>query len=228
VLALLYDVHGNLPALEAVLSDARSEGADRHVLGGDLALFGAWPVETIERLRELEDATWIRGNADRWLADQHDLPDKDFLRRAVADCVERLGEDTVAELASLPEERVIGAVSYCHASPASDMESFFPDPVDGEERLLEGVDEQRVVFVHTHLPFRRSGPRGIELVNPGSVGLPFDGEPRPAYALVRDDGEVEHRRVDYDHEAAARETRTRLGDWAETFARRIEQARFDV
>jgi diadenosine tetraphosphatase ApaH/serine/threonine PP2A family protein phosphatase len=226
VLALLYDVHGNLPALEAVLADASD--ADEFLLGGDYATAGAWPREVVERLTELPNATWIRGNADRWLADQHDLPDKDFLRRAVADCVERLGEETVAELASLPEERVMGPVRYCHASPASDIESFFPDPVDGEERLLEGVDEWRVVFGHTHLPFRRTGPRGIELVNPGSVGLPFDGEPRPAYALVRDDGELELRRVDYDHEAAARETRTRLGDWAETFARRIEQARFDV
>ena len=65
MLALLYDVHGNLPALEAVLADCPAE---QFVLGGDYASFGAWPVETVERLREL-DAEWIRGNVDRWLAD---------------------------------------------------------------------------------------------------------------------------------------------------------------
>jgi hypothetical protein len=65
VLGLLYDVHGNLPALEAVLGDCP---ADRYLLGGDYAVAGAWPRETVERLDEL-DADWIRGNADRWLVD---------------------------------------------------------------------------------------------------------------------------------------------------------------
>ena len=73
VIGLLYDVHGNLPALEAVLADARETGAERFVLGGDYASFGAWPRESVERLREL-DATWIRGNVDRWLLDRGDAP----------------------------------------------------------------------------------------------------------------------------------------------------------
>ncbi len=61
VVACLYDVHGNLPALEAVLEDARGAGAERFALGGDYALFGPWPAETVARLRELEPALWIRG-----------------------------------------------------------------------------------------------------------------------------------------------------------------------
>ena len=68
VLALLYDVHGNLPALEVVLDDAAARGAERFGLGGDYALFGAFPVETVARLREL-DAFWIRGNGERWTGD---------------------------------------------------------------------------------------------------------------------------------------------------------------
>ena len=71
---ILYDLHGNLPALEAVLADAEAAGAERYLLGGDYALFGAWPLETVERLRGL-DARWIRGNVDRWLVDEHDAPD---------------------------------------------------------------------------------------------------------------------------------------------------------
>ena len=72
LLALLYDIHGNLPALEAVLADAKD--ADGFVLGGDYATAGAWPKETVARLKQLENATWIRGNADRWLVDRHDAP----------------------------------------------------------------------------------------------------------------------------------------------------------
>ena len=68
MLALLYDIHGNLPALEAVLEDAEGAGADRFILGGDYAAFGAWPAETVERLRGL-DARWLRGNVDRWTVD---------------------------------------------------------------------------------------------------------------------------------------------------------------
>ena len=91
--------------------------------------------------------------------------------------------------------------------------------------------EPRLVFGHTHLPFRRiSTTGGIELVNPGSVGLPFDGDQRAAYALVHPDRRVEHRRVAYDHAASAARMRERWpgAAWADTVARRIEQARVDA
>ena len=239
VLAVLFDIHGNLPALGAVLDDAESAGARRHLLGGDYALFGAWPVETVERLRALDDAVWIRGNVDRWTRTPQDAPDQDLIQRSIEACAERLGDEVVAELASLSDQTVLDGVRYCHASPVSDVTSFQPDPehpvgggLEGQfgddEELLGEAAERRLVFGHTHMAFRRSGPGGIELVNPGSVGLPWDGDTRAAWALVHDDGELEHRRVDYDHEAAARAVRERLGDWADTTARRIEQARFDV
>ena len=83
MLAALYDIHGNLPALEAVLADARAAGARSWVLGGDFALMGPWPVETLERLRALEGAHWIRGNADRWLADASDAPGTELMRGAL-------------------------------------------------------------------------------------------------------------------------------------------------
>src|SRR3954463_5346959 len=69
MLALLYDIHGNLPALEAVLADLERRDVDRYLLGGDMAPFGAWPAETVARLRELDGAVWIRGNTERWLLD---------------------------------------------------------------------------------------------------------------------------------------------------------------
>jgi putative phosphoesterase len=225
VQALLYDFHGNLPALEAVLADARSAGADRFLLGGDYALFGAWPRETVERLREL-DADWIRGNVDRWTASPADAPQA--VQGAIEACRELLGDELVVELAELPETLTRGGTLYCHASPGSDMRSFLPEPADDEPELLVGVEAERLVFGHTHLPFRRMAAGGIELVNPGSVGMPFDGDHRASYALLHDDGRLENRRVAYDHEASARAIRERLGEAGGVPALRVEQARFDV
>jgi diadenosine tetraphosphatase ApaH/serine/threonine PP2A family protein phosphatase len=224
VRALLYDVHGNLPALEAVLADARGQGADRWLLGGDYALFGGWPENCVARLRELPGAIWIRGNGERWTANPEDAPDNPVVPGAIAACRTALGDAVVGELAALAFDRVEGDTYVCHASPVSDVRSFLPEPADDEAELLEGVTARRLVFGHTHLPFRRERD-GIELVNPGSVGMPFDGDPRAAYALVHDDGAIEHRRVEYDHAAAAARVRERFAaDWTEVVARRIEQA----
>jgi predicted phosphodiesterase len=227
-LAVLYDVHGNLPALEAVLEDARFHRAERFMLGGDYALFGPWPAETVARLRELP-AAWIRGNGERWTAAPADAPDDEVVQGAIGACRDALGPDDVDELAALPEMLVDGDARFCHASPVSDVRSFLPTPAPDEEELLSGVPEPRLVFGHTHLPFRRfSAHGGIELVNPGSVGMPFDQDPRAAYALIHPDRRVEHRRIPYDHAAGAAGLRDRFeGPWVDTVARRIEQARFD-
>jgi putative phosphoesterase len=225
VLALLYDVHGNLPALEAVLADAAEQGAERFVLGGDYALFGAWPAETVARLRDLE-ADWIRGNGERWVGDPEAGDAPDPVRGAIAACREALGDDLAAELAALPFDHVHGNARFVHASPVSDMRSFAPEPAAEDEELLAGVTARHLVFGHTHVPFRRESD-GIDLVNPGSVGMPFDGDPRAAWALVHDDGTPEHRRVAYEHAASAAAVRDRFdGEWTEIVARRIETASF--
>jgi diadenosine tetraphosphatase ApaH/serine/threonine PP2A family protein phosphatase len=225
--ALLYDVHGNLLALDAVLADARAAGVERFVLGGDYALFGPWPRETVERLREL-DAEWIRGNVDRWAAHPHEAPDHPMPQSAIAACREALGDQLVDELGALPAQLVLDGVRYCHASPESDLRSFLPEPAPDEPELLEGLTERRLVFGHTHLQFRRLAEGGIELVNPGSVGVPLDGDTRAAYALLHDGGEIEHRRVGYDHRASAAALRERFSaPFAETIARRIESARLE-
>ena len=226
MIAILYDVHGNLPALEAVLADARSAGADRFILGGDYALFGPWPHETVELLRSL-DAEWVRGNGERWTAHPADAPQDDVVQGAISACRELLGEPLSGELAALPFDLCRQGTRYVHASPVSDVRSFGPTHDDSEEEMLEGVLETRLVFGHTHLPFRRHAKAGIELVNPGSVGMPFDGDPRAAYALVADGGDIEHRRVEYDHMQTVQAVRDRFsGPFAEKVAQRIEQASF--
>jgi putative phosphoesterase len=220
VLALLYDIHGNLPALEAVLADVGD--VDDILLGGDYATAGPWPKETVERLKELPGATWIRGNADRWLADRHDAPAP--IDGIAARTAEVLGDELVAELAELPELKEIGDTLYCHASPRSDMQSFGKEPGPLDSQMLDGVEAKRVVFGHTHVQFRREGPHGIELLNPGSVGMPWDGDHRAAYAVV-DGDDVDCRRVEYDWEASVAAMRERVGELP---ARRVELARFDV
>jgi predicted phosphodiesterase len=228
VLALLYDIHGNLPALDAVLRDAEQAGAASYLLGGDYTLFGPWPAETLQRLRTLK-ATWIRGNGERWTARPVEAPDDELVQSAIAACRDVLGEQAVEELAGLPEAYVDAHARYCHGSPVSDVRSFFPQPANDEWELIGDAVEDRLVFGHTHIQFHRvSAEGGIELVNPGSVGMPFDGDTRAAYALVADDGELELRRVEYDNERSAEAVRERFPGFGETIARRISRAAFEA
>ncbi len=224
MLAVLYDIHGNLPALEAVLEDARDAGADQYLLGGDYTALGGWPLEVLAVLRELPRAEWIRGNWERWLASRGDVPDVPLLQEAAEWTSEKLDGETIAELSRLPQTTALDGTRFSHGSPISDMRSFLPEPADDEEELIDGATEGRLVFGHTHVQFRRQGPGGVDLVNPGSVGMPFDGDPRAAYALVSGDGELELRRVSYDHEAAAAEVRRRMPGFADDVAERLTTA----
>lgn len=218
MLGLLYDVHGNLPALEAVLADCP---AKRFLLGGDYAVAGAWPRETIDRLDRL-DAQWIRGNTERWLVDSSDAPPG--IVAIVEKCRASLDDALVDRLVALPHTATVDGTLYCHASPHSDMDSFAETAEERDAGLLGGVAAARVVFGHTHRQWEREGPDGIQLVNPGSVGTPWDGDHDAAYAVVHDDGRVELRRAAYDWQTAADAVREGVGDLP---ARRIEQARFD-
>ena len=225
MIAVLYDVHGNLGALDAVIADARGAGASQWVLGGDYALFGAWPAETVARLRELEPATWIRGNVDRWAGG--DVPaEPSYIEAAVADTRAALGDALADELARLPTEAEVAGARFVHASPVSDMRAFAPEPDDEEEELLDGTTHPRLVFGHIHVQFRRPAAVGhVELVNPGSVGVPLDGDPRAAYALIDPETrELELRRVEYDTAATIAKLRETYGEraWAPTILRRLE------
>jgi diadenosine tetraphosphatase ApaH/serine/threonine PP2A family protein phosphatase len=107
------------------------------------------------------------------------------------------------------------------------VRGFSPEPSDDDVELLAAVGEDQIFVGHTHLQFlRRSRERGIEVINPGSVGMPFDGDARAAYALVAPGGDVELRRVVYDHERSAAAVRDRFPGFGATVARRIEQAAF--
>jgi putative phosphoesterase len=227
---LLFDVHGNLPALDAVLADAGSVAVDGWVLGGDYASFGAWPVEVVERLEQLDDAVWIRGNWDRWQAgDAADMPGQPGLAEGLAAVREVLGPDRCERLGALPATHTDGDTLYCHGAPRSDMDSFLPEPDGDDDQRLQDVAARRVVFGHTHLAFTREHG-GVTLVNPGSVGFPFDGDVRAAWAVLHDDGRIEQRRVEYDLDAATGALTDRYGDedWVHGTIARMRAASFFV
>jgi predicted phosphodiesterase len=223
---LLYDIHGNLPALKAVVKDARAAGTRDFVLGGDYALAGAFPQETVKALGKLE-ATWIRGNADRWLEDPSDAPDNELLHRAIEYCRDKLGHKKVEDLFRLPPRHELDGALVCHASPRGDTLTFMPQATEGDAQLLAGDDPDLIFFGHSHLQFSREAGERL-LVNPGRVGMPFDGDRRAAYALWHGGRDVELRRVEYDADDYAQQIRKRmsktLGDAAETLAREVEQA----
>ena len=220
MLALLYDIHGNLLALEEVLKDAEAAGADRYLLGGDFASWSPWPTETIERLRGLPNATWIRGNGERWLREPP--LDRPEVVEALREQDSGLGTEE-GWLYSLQAQCELDGVLYVHGSPLSDVDSFPPEPGDDDERLLKGVRNTTVVFGHSHQQFRRPGPNGTTLINPGSAGMPLDGDVRAAYALRHDDGEFELRRVEYDTERAAKAWEALGGDFGKFAALRTRR-----
>ena len=225
-LGILYDVHGNLPALEAVLAEAETLGVDEWLLGGDYCAFGPWPVETLERLRTLENATWLRGNGERWLVDPPlDMPEEqqEFILAALASSIAQLPASDVDSLVGLPAFADTEDAFYCHGSPLSDVDSFAPDSGDDDLRLLAGVRDRQVVLGHSHIQFRRGGVAEADLVNPGSVGMPLDGDTRAGWAIRRDDGELELRRTAYDVAQAVE--RMREYDWGERVAQRLLNGR---
>ena len=219
MLGLLYDIHGNLPALERVLEDAESAGVDRWLLGGDYGVPSPWPLETLERLEALPNAVWIRGNGERWMREPP--TDRPEVMQALSVMDTGVGTEE-GWLYSLQTQCELEGALYTHGSPLSDVESFPPQPGDDDERLLNGVRDKTVVFGHSHLQFKRPGPNGTTLINPGSAGMPLDGDVRAAYALRHDNGEFEFRRIDYDIERAANAWE-KLPGWGPMVAKRLRK-----
>jgi putative phosphoesterase len=193
--AALYDIHGNLPALEAVLSEVERESVDAIVVGGDIAAGPPQPRETVELVRSLPNAHCIRGNADR--LDAPELQGDEGL----AWLLERLDPELGAWLTGLPFSAVLEDTLYVHATPQDD-ETVITE-LTTDERLVEllaGVEQRRVVAGHTHMQLERRVGETL-FVNAGSVGWPYEGRPGAYWAIL--DERVELRRTDYDRKRAA-------------------------
>jgi predicted phosphodiesterase len=226
--AVLSDIHGVLPALQAVLAEPDVGSADLVVLTGDLAA-GPQPAETLDVLRELGDrAVWVRGNADRELVayrtgEQSSIPDP-----IAPWAAEQLRRDQLDQLAGLPlsatvEVAGLGTTVFCHATPRDDEEVVLVD--SRPERWTEvfaGLDApvRAVVCGHTHMPFTRLADRRL-VVNPGSVGMPYGGA--GAHWALLGPG-VELRVTEFDIDRACNRIAAESGypearEWAEYYVR---------
>lgn len=205
--AALYDVHGNIAALDAVLAEVRAAGADLIVFGGDL-VWGAWPVRALERCLDPGiDALYVRGNADREVAGYRDAAEAGtWIDEITAWCAARLADSHRSFLMDQAESVVVkveglGDVFFCHGSPRSDEERL--TSATPEKRFSAAVREtgtDTIVCGHTHMQFdRRAGDKRV--VNAGSVGMPYEGRPGAFWALLGPD--IEHRRTAYDFQGAA-------------------------
>jgi predicted phosphodiesterase len=205
--AALYDVHGNLPALEAVLADPRCAAADLIVSGGDLVA-GPLPAECVDRLEaEGRRVRFLIGNADREALAPTSV-DPAF-RASSTWCADRLGDDRLGRISRWPttidlEIAGLRAVLFCHATPTSDTRIFTRiTPEDDLAAELDGVTARVVVCGHTHVQFDRLVGR-VRVVNAGSVGMPYEGSPGARWALLGP-SDVELVSTHYDAEAAIEE-----------------------
>jgi putative phosphoesterase len=224
--AVIYDIHGNLPALEAVIQDFRQAELDHVVVGGDV-LPGPMPSETIACLLDLDlPVQFIRGNGEREVlaqmagADTHTVPEQfREVMRWVAQELQPEHEQLVADWPATLclEIRGLGEVLFCHATPRSDVEVF--TRLTPEDRLLpifEGLNVPLVICGHTHMQFdRRIGK--IRVVNAGSVGMPF-GEQGAYWLLLGPNIELRH--TPYDFAKAAERIRATKYPQARDFAAR--------
>jgi predicted phosphodiesterase len=201
VIATLYDVHGNLRALEAVLAEIPDEATI--VVGGDVCAGGEQPAQALERLRGLGGRVrWLRGNTDRELTPGEPglAPPGIFDATRAA-----LSEEQLAFLHGLPETLRIGDTLFCHASPRNDVDIFTErTPEEQIAFLFSGVDAPVVVCGHTHLQFERT-IAGRRVLNSGSVGASYEDEPGACWML-----DLEHRRTPY---AGAQPPRQSREEW---------------
>jgi putative phosphoesterase len=219
--AAIYDIHGNLPALEAVLEEIRQAEVDHIVVGGDV-IPGPMPRETLARLLDLDlPVQFIQGNGDREVIAPTGAVPEPF-REAMRWNAEQLRPEDERLLASWPHTlRVeiprLGEVLFCHATPRNDTEIF--TRLTPEACLLpifEGLNVPLVVCGHTHMQFDRT-IGSVRVVNAGSVGMPFQ-EPGAYWLLLGPD--VQLRRTSYDLTNAAERIRNTKYPQAQDFAAR--------
>lgn len=224
--AVITDVHGNAPALRAVLAEVDRAGVDALVCLGDLVA-GPLPRECMALLDDVGvPLIAVRGNADREVVEA--VAGTDGQRYPMTEATaELLGHGDLTELAQRPLTVTLAVLGLdrvlaCHATPRNDEEVWFATTAeDVVARVLSGVDADVVLCGHTHMAFDRVAA-GTRIVNPGSVGMPFD-TPGAHWALLAD-GDVHLRVTSYDTAAAAAEIRASGWRLADDFVTRNVQS----
>jgi putative phosphoesterase len=215
-IAILSDVHGNRTALEAVLADIRDQSPDLVLHGGDLADSGSSPIEVLDQIRDLHlpgvcgntDEMLIRPKALEDFAAQSKAPPAlwDHIRAIAAATRVVLGQQRLDWLRTLPLAIEHPAIALVHARPGDCWRAPAADATDADLKAVYApLNQPIVVYGHTHVPGirRLSVPLPRLVINTGSVGLPYDGDPRASYLLL--DNEIPTlRRVEYDLEKELR------------------------
>lgn len=241
-LAVISDIHGNRTALEAVLTDLRQHGEVDYLLNlGDLAVFGPDPKGVLTLLQQYPAMLYVMGNTDRYLVEKQypgEPGGTDWQSQVLASfpwTADQLGPDGIEFLEKLPAQHYLQlsaehVILAIHGSPLSDEENMRPDTPAADLIAMTSSSPRHnlLLCAHTHLPFDRTINQQ-RFVNVGSVGLPFDGDPRACYALItlKPGGayNIELRRVYYDVEAVVKELETVNHPTAEVGAYNIRHAR---
>ncbi len=218
-IGLMADIHGNLRALEAVLSDAEDKGVDVFLNAGDSVGYGVFPNEVVGTLRD-QGVLSIKGNFDIKAVKKKGRK-KDVDLGLV---IKRLSKSATTYLDLLPDRIILEVkgkrILLTHGSPVSVKESILPNtPRTRLRRLARSAHADIVVLGHTHMPFEKTID-GVKFVNPGSIGRPYDGDPRASYAILgMEPVSIELVKVDYDRASAAHEMRR--ADLPEDFAQML-------
>ena len=204
MLALISDIHGNLPALLKVLEELENMEVENILCAGDLVGYNPWPNEVIWEIRR-RNIPCIRGNHDRAVIMDDYSHFNPYAALAARWTRENLSEENMRYLISLRDSITLKyndyRISLHHGSPF--YEDFYVYPEDVTEELLKYDNADILVLGHTHVPFVKKYPTGV-IINPGSVGQPRDRDPRAAYALVEPKkGMYEIRRVEYNIDEVA-------------------------
>ncbi len=215
--AVISDIHANVQALEAVMTDAIEQGCEHVFCLGDLALAGPQPKEVLDYVMAQPTWTVIQGNTDKMIANygpevieflEEHAP---IMAQAIADDVSLLDDSYRAYLSNLPPQLSLDveecSVLLVHGSPRKNDENIFPEmPLEEVEEIISGVSEKLILCGHTHVPCGYQTNSGQTVVNVGSVGRPMTEKPYACYAVIDFENgsfELKHRFVPYDNQLAA-------------------------
>lgn len=240
--AVISDIHGNMQALEAVISDIEKEKCDRIFCLGDLAMAGPEPEKTILFIKKLHDEgnlELIQGNTDEMIGDFNNFGEQVKLKfpimgKALENDVKLISAELKQFLYNLPKQKEIEIegikILLVHGSPRKNDENISPDlSIEQVEEMIADTDADLIFCGHTHIPCGYQTTKKQTVVNDGSVGRPFTPTPQACYAIVEFHNgsfDVQHKFVDYDNIKASEIMKNRDFDGADKLAKILIKPEF--
>lgn len=237
-IAVISDIHGNMEALNAVLEDIKEENCNKMYCLGDYAMAGPEPVETINKIIELQneiDIKMIQGNTDLMIADYSEKiydalkPVAPVMAEALKNDYEIIPEEQLIFLKNLPPQLEIEEdgvkILLVHGSPRKNNENILPDlPLSEIEEMVEGTNADVILCGHTHIPCGYQTSDKKTVVNDGSVGRPFTEKPEACYLILTiNNGKClfEHKFVEYNNKKASEKMLKRTFEGKEKLAQTL-------